>query len=83
MSDLDVDLYPHKIPDSAKGTSWAELRANRLDRTNYDRGHYVGPPVHMGPVKEDASCSCGLRDDLGRPVFVGCCPDVDCQRRPR
>lgn len=85
MTDLSLrpGRYLREVPDSANGTSWAELRANVADPVNYDRGHYVGPPVYMGPAKEDATCSCARRDDLGRPVFVGCCPDVDCQRRSR
>ncbi len=52
-------------------------------RYNWVNGHYVGPGVSIPPRKEDCDCRCAEVDELGRPAFIGFCPDSDCQRRPR
>lgn len=70
-------------PRGEEGTGWAEHRRNLRDRRLYANGLYAGPPVHVGPVKEEAGCACSEKDELGRARYVGFCPDVDCERRPR
>lgn len=44
---------------------------------------YVGPGVHIPPRREDCRCACSALDDIGRPLHIGWCPDVDCERRPQ
>lgn len=34
------------------------------------------------PRKEGCSCRCSMKDEYGRPVFIGWC-GPDCERRPR
>jgi hypothetical protein len=53
------------------------------DPRNWHGGSYIGAGVDIPPMREDCRCACSAKDELGRMVHVGWCPDPDCERRPR